>query len=587
MRYVLFATAGHIDHGKTSLIKALTGIDADRLPEEKKRGLSIDMGFAYMDFDDIGIRLEFIDVPGHERFIKNAVAGISSATGLLLVIDASEGIMPQTVEHFRVAKSFGVKEGIAVLTKIDKVDRETLEVAKEEVGDFLRNESVNFHVSCVSPRTGEGLDNLKETLKNVAEKLKEGKALKPLRVLVDSAFSVRGYGTVIRGSCIEGRVKEGDRVAIEPVGLEVRLRKIQNHGVFVEEAEAGERIALNVPDVDKEKVKRGFWVLKPNSYLKSRLLIVKSDVDVYSGKLYSLFFGMREVHGRFKGIGEDVYLLRLSEEVVSKRGDRAVLLDSSARLMGSIEVLHPAVSKPKKEFIKDNLRCLKENFGLYILRELDTKGVDAEYFFKLTGYTVNFEHLQEAVKVGDRFYSARVLEKLRNKLATFLEENLKKDTLGIHKAEVMEKLKLSQRLLEYLLNNTGDYRLVEEYIVVESNAALEEHPEVKNLLSLLSEGFREEKDLLSEGVSGEVLRLAVKRKLVHRIGSSFFLSDVRLQELVKSLKELGEEFSIREAKEKLKLSRKYIVPLLEYLDYLGLTVRRGEKRRWRSNKISF
>jgi len=167
MRYVLFATAGHVDHGKTTLIKALTGIDTDRLPEEKRRGLSIDLGFAYLDFPDIGVRLELIDVPGHERFIRNAIAGLATVSGIVLVVDAGEGVMPQTVEHLQVARGMGIRTGVAVLTKADRVDPEILAMAQEELREVLAREGLSFPILKVSAITGEGLEDLRKVLRDL------------------------------------------------------------------------------------------------------------------------------------------------------------------------------------------------------------------------------------------------------------------------------------------------------------------------------------------------------------------------------------------------------------------------------------
>ncbi len=583
MRYILFATAGHVDHGKTSLIKALTGIDTDRLPEEKKRGLSIDIGFAYLDFPEISTRLEIIDVPGHERFIKNAIAGLASAVGVMLVVDPAEGVMPQTVEHLRVARSFGIDRGVAVLTKIDKVDEEILEIAREELRDFLRSEGVNMPIVAVSSLTGEGLDDLKETLKEVVRDFKTEKASRPLRVLVDSAFSVKGYGTVLRGSCVEGRVKEGDRVIVEPLGVETRVRKIQNHGEFVREATAGERVALNLPEVQREKVERGFWILKPGSYVKGKRLLLRSDLDLKPGKIYTLFFGMREVRGRLRHVEEDVYLLGLFEETVSRRGDRVVILDSSGTLVGGAEVLHPRVRITRKSFVRENLRELLNSFETYLLKEFGSDGLEGSHFRRLTGSPPDVKRLErDAVKVGDRFYHREIVERLKGKLQSFLEKELKEKVFGIPKAEVIESLGLPADLFEHLIKGLRGFTVIEELVVREGGGDIREHPQVKKLLQLLSEGFKEERELIASGISGEILSLAVRRRLVHRIGDYLFLSDDQLKRFLKELRDLGEEFSLQDAKKKLGLTRKYLIPLLEYMDLMGFTLREGAKRRWRS-----
>ncbi|MDQ7082056.1 MAG: selenocysteine-specific translation elongation factor [Aquificota bacterium] len=441
MRYVLFATAGHVDHGKTTLIKKLTGIDTDRLPEEKRRGLSIDMGFAYIDYPESNLRLELIDVPGHERFIKNAIAGLSSVSGVLLVVDAGEGVMPQTREHMEVAKSLGVKYGVAVLTKIDKTPSELLPVAEEELREFLRGEGLEFPILKVSALTGEGIGELRKVLREQAQSSLGGKRDMPLRIFIDSAFTVKGHGTILRGSCVEGQMREGERVVVEPIGRRARVRRVQNHGVFVREAEAGERVALNLPEVEAGEVERGFWVLKPDTYVKGRSLIISSESELRSGRVYHAFFGMREVKGRFSSIGEGLYILRLEEEVVVRRGDRFVILDSTGRLAGGGEVLHPSVRVKKKGFIRDKVELLRDNFEAYLLREMGTEGLSGELFRRMTGRAPNTGRLEGiSVKVGSRFYSLEVMELLREKLRSMVEKRLDEGSFGILKAEALEKL---------------------------------------------------------------------------------------------------------------------------------------------------
>ncbi len=423
MKFVLFATAGHVDHGKTTLIKTLTGIDTDRLPEEKKRGLSIDIGFAYLDFPEKNLRLELIDVPGHERFIKNAIAGLSSVSGVLLVVDAGEGVMPQTREHMQVAKSLGIKHGVAVLTKIDKNPEDLVTLAQEELREFLKEEGFNIPVVKVSAFTGQGIEELKRALGEEAQKSLENKEDLPLRVVIDSAFVVKGHGTVLRGSCLEGKVREGDKVVVEPVERPARVRRIQNHGSFVKQAQAGERVALNLPEIDPSQVERGFWVLKPLSYVKSKKLIVRSSTSLKTGKPYYLFFGMREVRGRFSKVVEGLYILKLEEEVVARRGDRFVILDSSGRLGGGGEVLHPAVRVLKKKFIRDNLKLLEESFELYLLKEAGTEGLSAEVLRRTTGRTPDTRVLERnSVKVGGKFYSKEAVELLKERLRQMVNE---------------------------------------------------------------------------------------------------------------------------------------------------------------------
>ncbi len=582
MRFVLFATAGHVDHGKTTLIKTLTGIDTDRLPEEKKRGLSIDLGFAYLDFPQDNLRLELIDVPGHERFVKNAIAGLSSVSGVLLVVDAGEGVMPQTVEHFRVAKFLGVRHGVAVLTKIDRVEKELLQIAEEELKSFLKEEGMELPVVKVSALTGEGMEELRESLKSEALKSLESKEELPLRVVVDSAFLVKGYGTVLRGSCLEGRLREGEKVIVEPLGKSSKVRKIQNHGQFVKEAQAGERVALNLPYIEHDEVERGYWVLKPNSYLKTTRMIVRSGGELRSGKPYQLFFGMREVWGRLSEVGEGLYILKTESEIVARRGDRAVVLDSSGGLVGGVEVLHPYPRVLKKAFIRENVALLRDSYEEYLLRELGPEGLRGEFFRKLTGVAPDTRVLDRvSAKVGERFYSKEFLEKLRDRVEEFVRSRIEEGSFGVPKAELLERFGIGDTLLGYILSMTPGLKLAGEHVIDERKSRLTENPEFIKLMELLKGGIREERELLSAGVSKDILTLAIKRRYAHRIGDFLILSDELLKNYESKLRSLGRSFSVQSAKNTLGLTRKYLIPMLEYFDMLGLTERRGNERVWR------
>lgn len=580
MRYVLFATAGHVDHGKTTLIKTLTGIDTDRLPEEKRRGLSIDIGFAYLDFPEADLRVEIIDVPGHERFIKNAIAGLSSAEGVILVVDSTEGVMDQTVEHLKVAKHLGVERGVAVLTKVDKAGPDLVSVAEEEVRDLLRSEGLDLPVVRFSAKTGEGVETLKERIKEAGIEILKLREERPLRILVDSAFTVKGHGTVLRGSCVEGYVEEGERVVVEPVGVEARVRRIQNHGEFVKKVEAGERVALNLPEVERGSVERGFWVLKPDTYFTSRVLIVRTDAKVKPSQLHYLFFGMREVRGRLSPVEDDVYILRTEEPVVARRGDRVAILNSEGRLLGGGTVLHPRVRITKKGFIRENLKDLIESFDDYVLKESGSEGIRPSTIKKLTGKDPDQKVFAErGVKVGDRFYSKEYVENLIRKVSRFLEERV--SPYGVSKDLLRDKFGITEEMVGYIIRRTGRFRIVENLILDESRTDLTALPQFRRLMEILEADIREEREVLEEGVPKEILSLAVRKKYVHRIGEYLLLSDGLLKRMVERLRNLGPSFTVQEAKACLGLTRKYLIPLLEYLDYLGLTSREGNVRRWR------
>ncbi len=573
-KFVTFATAGHVDHGKTSLIKALTGIDTDRLAEEKQRGLSIDIGFAYLDFPEESLRLEIIDIPGHERFIKNAIAGLVAVSGVILVVDSIEGVKPQTEDHLKVACALGLKKGVAVLTKTDRAEEKDLLNSEKELRKLLAYMKLDIPLLKVSSVTGKGLEELKRTLKEVALQIREEyKVSLPLRIFIDSAFTVKGYGTVVRGSCVEGRVKVGEYVAIEPLGIICRVRKIQNHGVFVKEAVAGERVALNIPDLEKENIKRGFWILERDTYIKSRTLIVNSDKEIKPGKTYRFFFGMKEVEGRFRLLKESVYILKLSEEVVTKRGDRVVVLDSCGKPVCGVQVLHPSVKVLKKNFIRGNMQYLFKHFEVYVLKERASEGVKESDILKLTNHLPNAEILSsEGVKIGNTYYSKEYVADCLRKLKELLAGRE-----YAQKEDIRKKLGVSVDLLKLLVNLTEDFKIEEELLIRKAKDIIHQR-EIDTLIKLTSQGIRKEEELLSSGFKKETIKIALKKGYIHRIGDNLFLSESLLRFYVDKLREKGEEFTLQEAKSVLGLTRKYLIPLLEYLDLLKITRRQGNKR---------
>ncbi len=255
MKSIIVGTAGHIDHGKTALVKALTGIDADRLAEEKRRGITIDIGFAHLDLRAPGgetLRLGFVDVPGHERFVRNMLAGVGGIDLVLLVIAADESIKPQTREHFDICRLLSVRRGITVLTKSDAVDAETLDVVRLEVGEFLRGsflEPAQSPIVSVSSLTGAGLDELKQALAKVAAEVpaKDSEAL--ARLPIDRVFTMKGFGTVVTGTLVAGTIRKEDELEVFPSGKRVRVRGVQVHGEQADQAMAGQRTALNLAGV--------------------------------------------------------------------------------------------------------------------------------------------------------------------------------------------------------------------------------------------------------------------------------------------------------------------------------------------------
>ncbi len=339
MKHVIIGTAGHVDHGKTLLVKALTGIDTDRLVEEKKRGITIELGFAHLDFDD-GTQAGIVDVPGHEKFIKNMLAGAGGIDLAMLVVAADEGFMPQTVEHLGILSLLGIQDGLVVITKCDMADPEWVEMVKEDVrthveGTFLEGKPV----FTVSAYTGQGISELRQALKELVQKAAEKNMRTPFRLPIDRVFSVDGFGTVVTGTLIEGSVSNGDMAEILPGGVQARVRNLQVHDRDVETAYAGQRVAINLAGVKKADLGRGDVIARPGSVRTSLMLdarlqnLKNSQRTILSGSQVHLYHGSAVRLCKVVLLdrdalqpGESCYAqLRLTEEIAAKRGDRFVI----------------------------------------------------------------------------------------------------------------------------------------------------------------------------------------------------------------------------------------------------------------------
>ncbi len=330
-------TAGHIDHGKTWLVRALTGKDTDRLPEEQRRGISIDLGYAQLDLPD-GRRLSLVDVPGHERFVRTMVAGATGIDLFLLVVDAGEGARLQTHEHLAILRLLGVERGVAAVTKADAVDAETLELAVLETHELVPE----AEVVAVSAKTGLGLDELRAAIARAADRVEQRAATRPTRLYADRVFSLRGIGTVVTGTLWSGSIGEGDELRVEPVGRSVRVRSVQVHDRSIGRAEAGQRVALSVPGLERGEVARGDAFVAPGGYPVSYRLDVVLDelAPIADNARVSVHHGTRRVPARVARVGERFGQLRLAEPVVAARGDRVVLRRETT--VGGGRVIDPA-----------------------------------------------------------------------------------------------------------------------------------------------------------------------------------------------------------------------------------------------------
>ena len=396
-------TAGHIDHGKTWLVRALTGKDTDRLPEEQARGISIDLGYAPLDLPD-GRRLSLIDVPGHERFVRNMVAGASGIDLFLLVIDAGEGARSQTLEHLAIIRLLGIEHGVVAITKADAVEPELVAVVAEEARELVPGTAV----VPTSAKTGQGLDELRLALAEAADSVAAERADGPARLFVDRVFSLRGIGTVVTGTLWSGSIGEGDVLRAEPAGAEVRVRSVQVHDRPVERAEAGQRVAVALPGVERRDLRRGDALIDPGAYPTSYRIDVALDElePIADGQRLHVHHGTAEHYARVARAGERWAQLRLASPAVAARGDRVVLRDRTT--VGGGLVLDPA---PPRHLSPERFELLERGD----LAALVHAPVRADTLSHLGGASNGLE------RAGDWVFSGDWLEELRADLQARIE----------------------------------------------------------------------------------------------------------------------------------------------------------------------
>ncbi len=449
MRPLTVGTAGHIDHGKTWLVRALTGKDTDRLPEEQARGISIDLGYAPLELPD-GRRLSLVDVPGHERFVRNMVAGATGIDLFLLVVDAAEGARPQTHEHLAIVRLLGIEHGLVAVTKVDAVDADIRELAVAEASDLVPGAPV----VATSARTGEGLDDLRSALADVAGRVDSRPGPGATRLFVDRVFSLRGIGTIATGTLWSGSIGEGDVLTAEPGGREIRVRSVQVHDRPVERAEAGQRVAAALPGVERGALRRGDVLVEPGAYPVSYRLDVelRELEEIPDGTRLHVHHGTAEHYARVVRIGERHAQLRLASPAVAARGDRVVLRERTT--VGGGLVLDPA---PPRRPSEERLRLLERGDPASIVRAAllaapePLRRDDIARRALLSPAELD-EGLGAAVRAGEWYLVQERLDELRARVAQLLAERAEASPLdpGVPLAEVLPARPWSPAVLPLL-----------------------------------------------------------------------------------------------------------------------------------------
>ena len=493
MKNVILGTAGHIDHGKTTLIKALTGRETDNLKEEKQRGISINLGFTYFDLPSKK-RVGIVDVPGHEKFIKNMLAGACGIDIVLLVIAADEGVMPQTIEHLDILNYLDVKKGIIVLTKCDLVDEEFIELVKDDIrektkGLFIEGAPI-VEVDSVSRR---GLDKLVQKIDEISEDIEEKKTDAPSRMSIDRVFSLKGFGTIVTGTLIEGKISVDDEMTIYPSEKKVKVRNLQVHGCDVKTAYAGQRTAINLSNIKVSEIQRGDVIAQTGSVEESMMIDVNISLVEHCKKSLKhwdrirIFHGTKQILCRIVPLNEDEIQygesgyaqLRLEEKIVAKKGDRFIIRSYSPMdTIGGGVIIDTA---PKKHKIYDEsvIEALK------IKEKGELKDILEEYL-KLN--LSNYITLKELVS-----YTGEKEEYVKEGLNALIDEN-KVFCVNKYYLHISHYQKLKERVIDILTKYHKQYRLRNGILKEELRSKVDNSLKVKDMDVILNK-MAEEKDI--------------------------------------------------------------------------------------------
>ncbi|HDQ41020.1 MAG TPA: selenocysteine-specific translation elongation factor [Desulfonatronum sp.] len=631
---IIMGTAGHIDHGKTSLVKALTGIDCDRLQEEKKRGITIELGFAFLDLPG-GIRLGVVDVPGHERFVKNMVAGAAGIDFVLLVIAADEGVMPQTKEHLEICTLLGIRRGLVALTKVDMVEEEWLELVQEDVRAFLEPTFLDqAPVVPVSAHKGLGLAELKEQIAGLAREFSREPRSDVFRLPIDRVFTMRGHGTVTTGTVISGTLKVGDDLEISPWGKKSKVRGLQVHGDSQEQAEIGQRTAVNLHGVEVEELERGMVLVHPGTLFSDttwdlELTCLASSPKALKHRTQIHFHhGTKETLARIYFLDRDklepgqtaITQVRFEEPMVGMYGDRCVLRSfSPLRTVAGGALINPLGRKVKRysPHVERLARLAEAQGEERILLQLELAGLFGLSFAQLRVLTcLESKELEKMLQLLGGKQEAFLFERdnrtyVHGGLVQSLSQGIVEFVAEFHRKESMKQgisrgalasgwgKSLHPKLFHFVLERTikrenliaeGElFRLPGHKVSLASDQAklrgiilqAFQHggltpPNVKEVLAPLD---LEMKD------AAAVFRLLQEQGELVKVKEDMFFTMQAINQLKRMILDFfreKEEMEPMDFKTLTGLSRKYTIPLLEYLDKEKMTVRVGDKRRLRA-----
>ncbi len=621
MRSFIVGTAGHIDHGKSSLVKALTGTDPDRLKEEKERGITIDLGFAHASLSD-EVVASFIDVPGHEKFVRNMLAGVSGIDAVLLVIAASEGVMPQTREHFHICRMLGIERGVIALTKIDMAEAPMRDLAEQDVRDLVRGSFLDdAPVIRVSARSGVGLDELKAALLSLANQTDARSHAGLFRLPIDRVFTLKGFGTVVTGTLTNGKVEVGEELVVLPAGKKARVRGLQVHGDQVGIAAAGQRTAMNLAGVLVEDLTRGDVLVREGTLRETRLADVAiqllADASLKYDARVRVHAASAEVLGRVKFTegelegGATVAQIRFESPVVLGRGDRVVLRSySPVATIGGGRVVDPAPRARRRAEIAALQIAAQESDVLALARFLREAGAPGLDIAGLVGRLAEPAPLVRALvgratsavplhNTPDHFIDADVLAGFVTAALERIRQSHDKDPLakGLSKEELRRRVfaKAHPAVFDTVIarlvgagkvEETADLVALKAHRVQLSGpegaarAAIEVAMAEAGLSGLALQNLHVQLRQ-DQKVCENAVRVLVQERAAERLGEGLLVGRLALDTFrtdARNRFKSGAKLDVAEVKELTGLSRKYVIPLLEWLDRERVTRRVGAER---------
>lgn len=578
MKDIVIGTAGHIDHGKTTLVKYLTGKDTDSLPEEKKRGITIDLGFSFLELSK-NRKIGIVDVPGHEKFIKNMTAGVSGIDYIILTVAADDGVMPQTEEHFNIIKLLGVKHGVIVLTKCDLASPEQKEKTKENIKNLVKNSFLeSSEILEVSIKNLVSYENLKNYIIKDIEKIKKSENFsedynkKNFKMYVDRVFSVKGFGTVVTGTILSGEISVNDFLYIYPKNIKVKVKGIENHSVKVEKINAGRRCALNLSGIEKDEIKRGDIISSSDNLPSSKIIHVMfeplKNFGVKNNEKVKIYIGTKEIKGKIRILEKNsdnfsekfLAELLLDEEITAEFGELGIIRSlNPPQTVGGFKVLslsQKKADKKDKEYIK-KLISLDKNIKIQ-------ENINGRLIEIICNFHKSFP-LKRGIlsaQLKNQYFSDLKNREFRN----LIDENIKNENLKCEK--IFEKEYISIKDFKIKLNKDEKNLKEQIFKIYKGNAFnLQKKSDIKK--SFQNKNFDEIHNYLAE--EGMIIFL----------GEDFYILKGFLKEAEKKIKEFileNEKITISQTREILNVKRAEALMILEKLDELKITKRINDYR---------